>query len=182
MEQRADALVGVRVSIGAMPEGFEAAAHARGLWKLVARDRDGNVIAEREWENLVTTEGKNHMLGVTLDGQAQDTTWFVGLTDGTPTVAAGDTLASHAGWVEVTAYTGTRQAAVFGTAGSGSLDNSASPAAFPITSDSTTIGGAFLASVTSGTSGVLYAAGAFSGGDLVLNNGSSLNITCTFTL
>lgn len=182
MKHQLDARVRVGVTINRVPAGIGVDAQARGRWKLIARDRLGNVIAEREWENLVTTEGKNHLLSVGLDGGTQDTTWFVGLTDGTPTAAAGDTLASHAGWVEVTAYTGNRKAWTGGTAASGSIDNSAAPASFAINADSTTIGGAFLAAVDTGTAGVLYAVGAFSGGDIVLNNGSTLEVTATFTL
>lgn len=139
----------------------------------------------RQWENLVTTEGKNYLLSAGLDGGTQTTTWYVGLTDGTPTAAAGDTMASHAGWTEVTAFDETaRQAWTGGTAASGSIDNSASKASFTISTDSTTVGGAFLASVStkSGTTGTLYAVGAFSGGDLALSAGSTLDIQATFSV
>jgi hypothetical protein len=181
MEHKGDARIGVKVKVD-LASAISADAKARGHWRIEVRDRDGNVTDVREFENLVTTEGKNHLLAVTLDGETQDTTWFVGLTSATPTAAAGDTLPSHAGWTEVTAYTGNRKAAVFGTAASGSLDNSASPASFAINADGTGVGGAFLAAVDTGTSGKLYAIGAFTGGNLTLSNGSTLAVTCTFTV
>ena len=56
-----------------------------------------------------------------------------------------------------------------------------SPATFTINANSTTIGGAFLAGVNTGTSGRLYAAGAFSGGDIVLNDNAVLEVEAQFT-
>ena len=142
---------------------------------------DGTVKWVEEIHNLVTTEGLNDNLDKYLKGSAYTAAWYVGLTDGTPTTAAADTLASHAGWVEVTAYTGDRQALTLGTVSAGSVDNSASKASFPITSDSTTIGGAFVATVATGTAGILYGVGAFTGGDKVADNGDTLNVTVTLT-
>lgn len=173
--------LGVKSSVNGK-NGLSAPLRAAGNWKITARDENGLLIAEFDWENLVTTEGKNYLLSAGLDGGTAITTWYVGLTDGTPTVAAGDVLASHAGWVEVTAYTGNRKAWTGGTAAAGSIDNVGNEAQFSINADSTTIGGAFLASVDNGTVGTLYAVGAFSGGDLTLNNGSTLDITATFSV
>tara|TARA_A100001201_G_scaffold143757_1_gene147293 strand:+ start:30978 stop:31532 length:555 start_codon:yes stop_codon:yes gene_type:complete len=154
----------------------------RGKWGLRVRDKAGKIIETREFENLVTTEGQNYLLSAGLDGGAQTTTWYVLLTDGTPTVAAGNTLPSHAGWVEVADYAGSRPAWVGGTAAAGSIDNVASVASFAINADGVTIGGAGLCAVATGTAGVLYSVGAFSGGDLVLNDGSTLEVTATFTV
>ena len=185
MKESLNAGHGLGSEIGYTPGGILAPLHATGKWKIEIFDPDGNLILEDEWENLVTTEGKNYLLSAGLDGGAQTTTWFVGLTDGTPTVAAGDTMASHAGWVEVQAYTeAARPAWTGGTAAAGSIDNSAAKASFSVNADATTIGGAFLTSVSTkgGATGTLYSAGAFSGGDLVLNNGSTLDVTATFTV
>jgi len=182
MEHVLNAHVALGAKINRTTQGVHGNGQARGRWKLVVRDSNGVITETREWENLVTTEGKNYLLSAGLDGGTQDTTWFVGLTDGTPTAAAGDTLVTHAGWVEVTAYTGNRKAFVGGTASGGSLDNSGSVASFAINADATTIGGAFLAAVDTGTSGILYAVGAFTGGDVVLNNGSTIEVTATFTV
>jgi hypothetical protein len=61
------------------------------------------------------------------------------------------------------------------------IDNSASPASFSINATST-IAGAFLASVSSGTSGILFSAGDFTGGDKTVDSGDSLSVTYQFSL
>lgn len=153
-----------------------------GRYEIVCRDNAGREKWRDTIDNIITNEGLNHVLDVVLSGGTQDTTWFVLLTDGTPTVAAGDTLASHGGWTEVTAYDETNRVAfVDGGAASQSLDNSASPATFTIDSDSTTVGGAGLAGVNTGTSGVLFSVGAFSAGDKSLDDNDTLDVTLTFT-
>ncbi len=132
--------------------------------------------------NLVTNEGLDHVLDVILSGGTADTTWFVGLTDNSPTPAAADTLASHGGWVEFSEYTGTRQAFVDGGVSAQSLDNSASTADFPIDNDTNGgLGGCFLAGSTSGTTQVLFSAVALTGGNRVVNNGDTVEVTYTFT-
>jgi hypothetical protein len=141
------------------------------------------VFAHDDWHNLVTNEGLNYALDAALSGGSPDTTWFVLLTDDTPTVAAGDTLASHAGWVEVTDYDESNRVAwVDGGVSSQSVSNSGSPAVFTIDTNSTTIGGAGLAGVNTGTSGALYAVGAFTAGSKVLDDNDTLSVTITATL
>jgi hypothetical protein len=154
----------------------------RGHWDIVCRDKDGNEKWRDTIENIVVNEGLNHLLDVALSGATQDTTWFVGLTSATPTVAAGNTLASHAGWTEVTAYDETNRVAwVDGGVSSQSVSNAASPAVFTINANSTDVGGAFLAGVNTGTSGVLYAAGAFTAGNKSLDDNDTLEVTFTAT-
>ncbi|WP_156815529.1 hypothetical protein [Pseudanabaena sp. PCC 6802] len=100
-----------------------------------------------------------------------------------PTYAAGDTLASHAGWTELapgTAYTGNRQALTLGTVAAGSVDNSASKAVFPILANNT-VAGAFICTAATGTSGILYGEGNFTGGNRSVVNGDTLNVTITLT-
>lgn len=156
----------------------------RGRWKVECRDKYGRLKWTDFIDNIVVNQGLDYALDVALSAGAQLASWFVGLTDGLPTVAAGDTLAAHAGWVEVQAYTqATRPAWVDGGVAAQSVDNSASTALFTINAAATTIGGAFLASDSAkgGTVGTLYAAGAFTGGDKVLGNTDALNVTATFT-
>lgn len=161
---------------------LESQFGVRGDWKLVCRSkRTGEVKWTDEISNLVTNEGLNHLLDVTLSGGSQDTSWFVGLTDGTPTAAAADTLASHSGWAEISDYDETNRVSwVDGGVSSQTVSNSASPAVFTI-DDTVTVGGAFLASVNSGTSGILYAVGAFTAGDKALSDDDELSVTATFT-
>jgi hypothetical protein len=44
-----------------------------------------------------------------------------------------------------------------------------------------TIAGAFLCTVSSGTSGILYSAGDFTGGDKSVDSGDTLNVTYTLS-
>lgn len=144
---------------------------------------DGKLKWEDEFDNLVTTEGLNDNLTQYLKGSGYTAAFYVGLTDGTPTPAAGDTMSSHAGWAEVTDYSeSTREALTLGTASAGSIDNSASKASFSI-NGTATVGGAFVTtnSTKGGTTGTLYGVGAFTGGDKSVSNGDTLNVTVTCT-
>lgn len=155
------------------------------LWRPRIDLDTGIVIPELVWEddvhNLVVTEGRNHYLNVEFKGTTPITSWYVGLTQGSPSVAAGDTLASHGGWVEEATYTGNRKALTLGTVSAGSVDNSASKASFAITG-SVTIGGAFVASVGTGTSGTLHGGGAFTGGNRSALSGDTLDVTVTLSI
>lgn len=156
-------------------------AGAMGNWKAEIRDPDGNLIDTMEWQNLIVNTGLNQLLSGGLTGAGP---WYIGLTDGTPTVAAGDTMASHAGWTEVAGYDETgRQVWTPGAVANQVANNNASAAVFTVTSSSTTIGGAFLAdsSTKSGSTGLLFAAGAFTQGDVTLSAGSTITVTAEFT-
>ena len=112
---------------------------------------------------LVFTAGHNLVLDRSFKTVPADVNWYVGLTSGTPTLAAGDTMASHAGWTEVTAYSnGTRPAWTPGTISSGSVNNSGSLATFNMNSAYTT-GGFFLTtnSTKGGTTGTAYGGASF---------------------
>lgn len=149
-----------------------------------AFDKDGNFKWEATKDNIVTNVGLDDILDKYLKGSAYTAAFYVGLTDGTPTVAAGDTMASHAGWVEVTAYSeSVRQTLTLGTVASQSVSNTASKAAFSINADTTTVGGAFLCTVSTkgGTTGVLYSVVAFTAADKSLDSGDTLNVTVTCT-
>jgi hypothetical protein len=91
-------------------------------------------------------------------------------------------LASKA-WTEFTNYTGNRKAVTFGTptlADPSVISNSASPSVFAINSSGGTVAGAFLTSVATGTSGILFSEGDFTGGDKIVASGDTLNVTYTF--
>lgn len=155
----------------------------QGAWEVVCRDRAGEVKWRDKIKNLVTNAGESYMLQAGLDNQTQITAWYVGLTDGTPTVAETDTMSSHAGWAEVADYDeATREVWTGGTESGQSIDNSSSVAEFAI-NNTVTVGGAFLNSVStkSGSTGTLYAVGAFTGGDKSLASGDTLQVTATFT-
>jgi hypothetical protein len=115
-------------------------------------------------ENLVNTAGLNELLDGVFNEAPAGFSWYCGLVDnaGFSAYAAGDTLASHAGWTECTAYTGNRKAwTKNGAASSGAMSNSSSKASFSI-NDTKTVRGAFLCAAETGTSGILYGEGDFS--------------------
>jgi hypothetical protein len=163
-------------------------AQAGGVYTVVCHDAQGNLKWTDTFHNLVVNEGLQDMNDKYFKGSGYAAAWYLGLVTGpgsSTTFAAGDTLASHAGWTENTNYTGTRKAATFGTATTADpsvIDNSGSPAVFTMNANAQTIAGAFLCSVTSGTSGVLFSAGDFSGGDKSVDSGDTLSVTYTFSL
>lgn len=137
---------------------------------------DGVVKWTEEYKNLVTTVGKTDIIDKYFKGVAYTAAWFLGLK-GAGTAAVGDTLASHAGWAEVTPYTGNRLAITFGTTSGGS--NTATAVSYSITlAGPTTVAGAFVCSVNTGTGGTLYSAGDFAVSRSVVS-GDTLNVTLT---
>lgn len=167
----------------------QAKAKAGGVYKIQCVAADGLVKWEEEMHNLVVNEGLQNMVSAYLDGATQTTTWYLGLITGPgsgTTIAAGDTLATHLGWTEFTSYSGNRKAVTFGTATTADpsvISNTASPSAFTIAAPGGTVAGAFLASVATGTSGILFSASDFQApGDRVVADGDTLNVTYTFSL
>ena len=152
-----------------------------GHYNVQCLDSDGQVKWTDTIENLVVTVGKNDLLDKYFAGSAYTAAWYMGLVDGatTPTYAAGDTLASHAGWTESTAYSGSNRATVaWNAASAGSKASTATSFSINATA---TIAGALLTvtQVRATTTGVLYSAGSFSGGNRSVANGDTLNVTYT---
>lgn len=176
MKAKTELGMGLQAGLVMNPGFVEAMEAPHFGFKVECVGADGKVKWVEEFRNLVTTEGKNSILSVYFDAATQITTWYLGLK-GTGSAAAGDTLASHAGWSEVTPYAGNRPAITFGTASAGSL--AGSQIAFTINA-SATVAGAFIASAASGTTGTLYSAGDFSVSRSVVS-GDTLNVTPTVT-
>ena len=152
-----------------------------GYYNVQCLDSDGQVKWTDTIENLVVTVGKNDLLDKYFAGSAYTAAWYMGLVDGasTPTYAAGDTLASHAGWTESTAYSGSNRATVaWNAASAGSKASTATSFSINATA---TIAGALLTvtQVRATTTGILYSAGSFSGGNRSVINGDTLNVTYT---
>jgi hypothetical protein len=144
--------------------------------------RDGKVVWTEQVPNLVVDAGLNDSLDKHLKGSSYTAAWYCGLTAASPTVAAADTMSSHAGWTEDQNYSeSVRQTITFGTVASKSVSNSASKAVFTINA-TTTIGGAFMATISTkgGTTGTLYGGAAFGANRSVIS-GDVLNVTITCT-
>lgn len=146
-------------------------------YKVECFGKDGVLKWTDEFDNLVVTAGLNDSLDKHFKGSNYTAAWTVGLTDGTPTFAADDTMALHPGWVEVTAYDeGERQTLTLGAVAAGSVNNSASKATFTINTNATTVGGAFIC-----MGAILYGGGAFTAGDKSLDDDDTLAVTITLT-
>jgi hypothetical protein len=146
---------------------------------------DGELKWRETVYNLVVTAGKNDLLTNYFKGSAYTAAFFVGLVDNASftAIAAGDTSASHTGWLESAAYSNaTRPALTLGTAASGSIDNSASKASFTINATAT-LNGAFCItnSTKSGTTGILYSASSFGSTRSVIS-GDTVNCQVTLTV
>lgn len=163
-------------------------ASAGGVYTIQCIGADGELKWEQNTPNLVVNQGLQDMNTTYFNSGTQVTTWYIGLITGPgsgTTITASDTLASKA-WTEFTNYTGNRKAAVFATATTADpsvITNTASPAQYAITGAGGIVAGAFLASVATGTSGVLFSAADFqSPGDRVVVSGDTLVVNYTFSL
>ena len=168
--------------------GADSGARAGGVFHVDCFDKDGNLKWSTSEHNLVVNEGLQNMNTQYFKGSTYTAAFFLGLVTGPgsgTTFAAADTLASKA-WTEYTDYSGARKAVTFGTATTADpsvISNSASPSSFTISGAGGTIAGAFLCTVSSGTSGVLFSESDFqSPGDRVVVSGDTLNVTYTFSL
>ena len=153
----------------------------KNIWNIKCFDSEGNLKWDVTKKNLVVTEGLNHVLSSTFDGATQITAWYVGLKNA-GSVAAGDTMASHAGWTEDVNYSqSVRQTLTLGAVASASVDNTANKAIYSINATSN-IAGAFITSnnTKSGTSGTLYGVVDFSSARSVIS-GDTLEVTVTLT-
>jgi len=169
-----------------------------GYYHVECRDKDGNLKWQDEFPNLVNAVGKELLLDTLLGGSAYTVTGpFLGLVDGaSPTFAAADTMASHAGWTEFANYTvggsAIRGTAVFaaatssGTTPANITAAAATPIVYLITGAGGTIGGCFLtlgsgaSSTINNTSGTLYSAGAF-GTAKITTAGDTVSVTYSTT-
>lgn len=185
-----------QITMGVEAENFwrvEALAHFHANGERCRTPHDvcpfahprSEVLWTEEFPNLVTTAGLNKLLDATLKTGLASPTWFVGLVDNASfsAYAAGDTMGSHAGWIEGVPYSNaTRPAFTPGAIAAGSVDNSASKAVFNVNA-TLTVRGAFLAdnSTKSGTTGTLYGEGDFASARSVVS-GDTLNVTITATV
>lgn len=153
-----------------------------GIFTVTCHDKTGKTKWEEKFHNTVVNDGINHVLDILFSGSTQVNPWYLGLTDGTPTVAATDTMASHAGWSEVVAYSEATRQEFVDVRSSQSVSNSASPASYSVNGPAT-VGGVFLSSdnAKSGTAGTLLSAEAFTGGDRTVADGDTVKVTYTFT-
>jgi Tfp pilus assembly protein PilV len=170
----------------------EAAAHGRFVFECFEYE-GGPLLWREELDNVVCTAGKNVALDAYLAGSAYTVVGpFLGLISSVSftAVAAADTMASHAGWLEAgnahaPTYSGTRGTAAWSAASAGSKALSAA-LSFTFTGTGT-VQGAFLTfgtgavNTVDSTAGTLYSAGTFGAAQPVIS-GNVLNVSYTASL
>lgn len=170
--------------------GTKAHLKGGGIFTVKCHDKSGNLRWESKSNNLVVNVGLAYVNTTFFKGSGYTAAWYMGIYGpaSTNNPSSADTMSSHAGWTEITAYDNvTRPLAVFGaatTADPSVIANSASPAQFLINA-SANVGGAFMTTgdTPGGTSGVLFSASDFAApGDRVVQNGDVLSVTYTFSL
>ncbi len=137
----------------------------KGFFTFEVYDKKTGVLKERRIVlNGITDVGKDHALDSTFDAAAQITTWYLGMVDdsGFSAFDATDTMASHAGWVEFTAYDEATRPEWAPDAASGQAITNGTARDFTI-SGGGTLHGLFVNSINTkgGTTGTLWATAAF---------------------
>jgi hypothetical protein len=163
----------------------------KGLYR-TEHIRNGKLIGVYDAPNTIVNVGKNYILDVMFNGGTQiaNIKWFMGfISSGSfSAISAADTMSSHSGWTEFTTYTVSGDNSVRppwgpGTASSQSVTN-ASAVTIDITSNGTVKGifivGAASGAVTKGgTSGTLWSAALYTGGDVSVLSSDQLRSTYT---
>jgi hypothetical protein len=175
-------------------QGFTERAYARGRFHAECVDVDGRVLWTDDFDNVVTTLGRNLALDTFLAGAAYTVTGpYIGLISSTSwsAVNAADTMASHAGWLEAggantPTYTAPRKTCAW-SAASAAAKALSSALAFVFTGTGT-IKGCFLVygsgalSTIDNTAGTLYSVGLFTGGDQPVVSTNTVNVSYTASM
>jgi hypothetical protein len=167
---------------------------ARGQYTAKCYDANGDLKWEDTFDNTVTDVGANQLLDSAF-GSGPVAGPFLGLISSvgyTTPPATGNTMSSHSGWVEAgngsnfpnwSTPTSNARASISFASASGRAKALASAASFTIATNGGTVKGCFIVMGTgavatnNNTSGVLYSAGLFSGGDKVVQVGDTLNVS-----
>ncbi len=183
----------IRTVTDATREALDAA-----LAELERFERYMRAMTEVKWQadapNIVTTVGRNAMLDAALAGSSYTAATYMGLIGAvsySSAPVAGDTMSSHSTWTEgggtnAPTYSGNRKTVSWSSAGSAQKAPSSAPA-FDITGSGTAKGvfivyGSGASATKDNTSGTLYSAGLFTGGDQAVVNTNTVTVTYTTSL
>lgn len=176
-------------AIGSIQNNYESTL-IHGHYSAVCRSAAGVQLWRDDFDNLVTTAGKNLILDSALSGNVYTASFFLGLISAVSytAVSEADTMIGHAGWLEAglanaPAYSeATRRAAAWAAATAGRKSLSAG-LIFTFTSAGT-VKGSFLSTVATkdGTTGTLYSAGLFASGDQTVAATNTLTVSYTASL
>jgi len=166
------------------------------LDELAEFERYMESLTEIKWlasaPNLVTTVGKNLALDTVLAGSGYTVTGpymgIIGAVSYAGVPQAADTMSSHSNWTEggganAPTYSGNRATVSWSSAAGGSKSPSSAPV-FTFTGTGTAKGvflalGSGASATKDNTSGTLYSAGLFTGGDQAVVDTNTLTVTYT---
>lgn len=146
--------------------------------------KDGVVVDSEIVDNIVPTEGLNHVLSAVFKGEPQITSWYLGVFKGNYTPVPGDTAATFPGAANESAdYSGlNRLAFTPGAVAGGAVSNSAAVAEFAFTAPATIYGGFMTSAQARGaTSGTLMSVVKFASAK-AMDAGALLRVTAGITL
>lgn len=151
----------------------------KGRFEVQHFDKDGNLKGTYEMPNGIVNLGLNKILDDMFNSGTQSATWSIGLiSNTTPTLAAGDTMASHT-WTEDQSYSqATRPTWTVGAASSRSVTNAAT-VDFSMNA-TVTIFGIFIVdnNVKGGPTGTLWSTAPFAS-PVSATSGDTLKVTYT---
>lgn len=146
-------------------------------------DNEGRLKGSYQFPNGIVDVGMNHILDTQFHGGTPITTWYIALIDlvSYSALADADTMASHAGWIENTDYTGSanRPAWVEDAAAARAITNSTTTD-FAINA-TVSLKGIFITGTSAtvpGNTGVLWSTALFAS-TVAAVNGDTLKITYT---
>lgn len=166
-------------------------SEAHGRYTATCIGADGMVKWAEDFDNLITTQGKNHLLDNGLAGPATAVNVRMSaIASGTPVI--GDTYASHAGFTEVAVGVIAARGTPSFSAASGGVKQTSAAVSFSIVGTGTVTGVAInlivgavgnlgVVADTATAGGVLYSAGLF-GSSKSVSSGDTINVTYSTTL
>lgn len=194
MNEKLNAVESANVSV-ASAAGLGEQCQAEGVYKAQCFEYEGGpLLWEEVIDNVVCTLGKNSLLDNGLTGSAFTQTGpYMGLISSVSysAVAAADTMLTHTGWLEAGSGSNFPTFAARGTpsfsAASAGAKATASAVSFTMTSSGTLVG-AFICMNTGAvttignTGGVLFSAGAFTGGNQAVSSGNVVTVTYSVSI
>lgn len=162
-----------------------------GRYTATCLDASGKVKWSEGWDNLVTTQGRDHLLNHGLSGPADAVSARISLiTSGTP--VAGDTYATHAGFTELSNTVVSARGVPTFTASASGVRQTTAAVSYSVIGTGTitgscvnlvvgTVGTLGTVGDTTTSGGILYSGGIFVSPKSV-SNGDTLNVTYSTTL
>lgn len=153
----------------------------QGRFQVQHLNRKGEVVNEFEVPNGIVDEGLNHILDTQFNGGTPVDPWYIGLISNAAfsSLSNSDTMASHSGWAETSAYTEANRPEWTAGAASGRSVTNGTAIDFSINA-TVSINGIFITSnnTKSGTAGVLWSTASFAS-PISAENGDTLKVTYT---